>query len=416
MLQDKKCILFKIWRKIVNKLHKLFASLGWIKDWVSCNILHPNRFVSIEYLAKRNSSDIEIIWKKRQKYFYTNEKNNKAEFAYKYFNEWCVKFNQASCFSLSDIILLKNGQCVYETKEYYKDKRHKITVADDVVLTEEHKSYYTLSIPQTIQRIPKAIFMSGLFAQNYYHLTMSILPKFQYLSLIDTDVPILVDKVVMENENMAYLINVLNANNRPIIKIEPDIRYLVDELYYISPQMISVPNYKLGAHKEADDDLYKADALAYLREVLLPLQDKDWNPPRYAFISRKKEITGRRKYNEEECLDKLKEIGFKVLYPEELTIEQQIKLSQCAKCIIGGSGAFFTNIVYSSQQSNYIIIRGKHNKSTVWKSLALYTGVMLNIFNADNSELENATREHDGFEVNVPKLKEYVYCIINRKS
>ena len=392
-------------RRLSNKLNKTFPRLCDMWDWVLCHILHPNRFISIEAYSQRHPNKAIVLERFNQTFFFAREnESGEKDFAREPIPGCVVRFSNASCFSQSDIILLHNNQCIYEIRDYYKSKGKNINAADNAVLMRDDKSSYALRIPYYTRTLVRGICMCGLFAYNYYHFTMSILPRFRFLSQIDADVPLLVDKAVMDTPNLRQLLDWLNTDNREIIVLEPNTRYKVHELYYVSTQMISVPNYQKGAVKEPDDDMYSYEALTFLRETLLPHQDANWNPPIHVFLSRTKSGVKSRTFNEEECIAALKERGFVEVSPEKLTVSQQIKLFQTSKCIIGGTGASFTNLLYGNPNGQYIILRGKKNRSTVWASLALFSKLSMNIIDADSNELLNAAAEHESYTIDVTNI------------
>lgn len=374
-------------------------------DWVLCHIVHPERFTTIEAYSRRYPNRVAIIDRYNQTFFYAGDiKDGENVFVNEPIPGCVVRLSDASCFSQSDIILLHNNQCVYEIRDFYRSKMKNINTADNSVLMRDDESSYALRVPYYTREIKKGIFMSGLFAYNYYHFTMSVLPRFRFLSQIDADVPLLVDMVVINTPNLRQLIEWLNTDKREIIVLEPNTRYKVHELYYVSSQMISVPNYQKGAVKAPDDDMYSFEALTFLRETLLPHQDANWNPPTHVFLSRTKSGVKSRTFNEDECFAALKENDFVEVSPEKLTVSQQIKLFQSAKCVVGGTGASFTNLLYGNPNGKYIILRGKKNRSTVWASLALFSNLIMEIIDADSEELKDATAEHESYFIDVKKI------------
>ncbi len=74
------------------------------------------------------------------------------------------------------------------------------------------------------------------------------------------------------------------------------------------------------------------------------------------YVSRSK-ARKRKISNEEECLAILAEYGFKIIYFEDYTFEQQVKIAMNAKYIISNHGAGLTNILFMESGSCVLELR-----------------------------------------------------------
>ena len=233
-----------------------------------------------------------------------------------------VMLKGASCFAYSDLILLDDGHYYCETKDNPIIGRAS-DCSDGYILTKDKKHYYATNIPQRKQSLTNGIFLSGLFSWNYYHYTYQIVAKLQWVDKIPPEVPLLVDGKVDEIPSFASLLRICNTQHRSVIVLEESVQYKVDELYYVSSQTILLPNYKIGIPSPAVECLYRPSVLSYLRDKIIPHGDSFLVYPKRIFLGRKYVTSGRRPFNEEECIACAKEFGFEVVYPELMSFEQQ---------------------------------------------------------------------------------------------
>ena len=69
--------------------------------------------------------------------------------------------------------------------------------------------------------------------------------------------------------------------------------------------------------------------------------------PKRIFLSRKS--SKNRQYNEEEVIALVSKFGFTVVCPEEYDLYDQMALFKGAECIIGASGAAFSNLLFCKE-------------------------------------------------------------------
>ena len=214
------------------------------------------------------------------------------------FRSRAYRLNKVACYGASDIIKLDGCHYLYEIRDYYRKVGRLISSRDGVPLDVDEPRYFVLRHFKEAEHLKKGILLSSYFASNYYHFTFQSLAKLRLCGTIDKNVPLLVNEALAKYPSFQQLLEICNVDKREIIMLSEKMQYDVDELYYISPQMISVPNYRAGAVKMPDDDLYAEASLNYLREMMLPQMDKEWKVPEKVFLARRY-ASGRRGYNEE---------------------------------------------------------------------------------------------------------------------
>lgn len=321
-----------------------------------------------------------------------------------------VLVKDASCFAFSDVILL-------DDRHYYCEIKDDPIIgqasdcSDGYVLKYDKKYCYKVKVPSRKQKLKKGIFLSGLFSWNYYHFTYQIIARLQWVEDIALDVPLLVDKKVKEIPSFASLLRICNAQNRSIIVLEENVQYAVDNLFLISTPTVLLPNYKIGVPLPVVECFYRPSTLHYLREKIIPHGIYSPNYPKNIFVGRKNVPSGRRSFNEEECIACAKDFGFEVVYPELMSLEQQVGLFNQADCIIGGSGAAFTNLIYCNKNVKVVVFSKFHTNLSLWQTLVDFIGGKLCFLEENEGQSQPPQLLHASFHINVLKLKEKLHEI-----
>lgn len=319
------------------------------------------------------------------------------------------KFRKVSCFGASDIIKLDRYHYFYEIRDYYRQARRvDVSTRDTAPLIVDENDYYVFHhYSKSFIHIDKGILLSSYWASNYYHFTFQCLAKLRLCGNIDKRVPLLVNDAVAKYSSFQQLLQICNVNEREIILLAKDKQYDIDELYYISPQIISAPSYKRGVIL-SKDNMYLKESLTYLRKMMLPYIDKEYQVPEKVFLARRY-ASDRRGYNEEECFRALKPYGFTEVRPETLNIGQQIALFNKAKCIVGATGAAFTNLIYGNAKCKYIILKATKSEESIFSTLATFNGAQLvYLCSSICSQEIDASHIHDSFKIDINELKKCI--------
>lgn len=364
-------------------------------------------FVSLKDYEIKCPESIKVIFRGKEDTIYSE---NQVNMAYEnilrngeQFDISVVMLKGASCFAYSDIILLDSGHYYCETKDNPIIGRAS-DCSDGYVLRLDKKCFYEVKVPSKTQGLQKGIFLSGLFSWNYYHFTYQIITKLQWTEKIPFDVPLLVDRKAKDIPSFASLLEICNTQHRPVIVLEENVRYIVEDLFLISAPTVLLPNYKIGVAPPVVACLYQPSTLRYLRERIVPFGKYSPSYPKRIFLGRKYVTSGRRPFNEKECIACAKEFGFEVVYPELMSFEQQVGLFHNAECIIGGSGAAFTNLVYCNENIKVVVFSKYHSNLAIWQTIVEFVGGKM-CFLEENEGLAQPQLLHAPFHVDVQKLK-----------
>lgn len=406
----------------------------YYRQWVPHSVRHGIRQIAyhIIYLVRRDTfvdvkSDAfkkkaEEIYREDVRLFYAAPQTiqngvlspEKCEPRYVPSCSSVYRMRKVSCYGASDIIKLDKYHYLYEIRDHYRNAGKLISSRDGISLNVDEPGYFVLQHFKDAVHLEKGILLSSYFASNYYHYTFQCIAKLRLCGYVAKNVPLLVNEKVAKYSSFQKLLEICNVDKRAVIVLASDKQYEVDELYYISPQMISVPNYREGAVKMPDDDMYMCESLNYLRKMLLPHMDKDWQVPERVFLARRY-ASDRRGYNEEECYNVLRRYGFEEVRPETLSLGQQMALFNKAKYIVGATGAAFANLVYGSADCKYIVLKNARSEDSIFSSLAAFNGAQL-VYFCDNSKgvLKDASYEHESFHIDADELKQLIKQILRK--
>jgi capsular polysaccharide biosynthesis protein len=196
--------------------------------------------------------------------------------------------------------------------------------------------------------IEKGIFLGGNGSSNYYHWMVEILPKLNFLKVLDKhghgDFPLLVSEDVNYiktfHEALTYF-----SKDRPLIVLKKDKIYCVSKLVHINAPNNLPFNLRQNEKMRISDFLTRSASINFLQNRLyanIELSPQATNCDRIFFARR----NARRSYNQQEIFEIFRHQGFQKVFMEELSLKKQISLIYNAKVIAGPTGAEWTNLIF----------------------------------------------------------------------
>lgn len=239
----------------------------------------------------------------------------------------------------------------------------------DIIDDSYHCAYF-----KSFKKIEKGIWLNGVGARNIFHLTLEILSKIRFVDLYEEykDFPLIMDEAVFRIPQLKELVDLVNISKHPIIPIAA--RTKVGELVYISPVSAFTFNTK-ERQQIAEDYRITQEAIFNVRSCILGMPDiNKIAAKRKIFCSRKK-TNNVRLINSEVVEELFERYGFEIVYPEDMSMIEQIKLFRGAKYIAGASGAAFTNIIYCHEDAKLIYIFPEKERSIDYPTIANLIGM-----------------------------------------
>jgi len=389
-------------------LNKLKCIIKFFQDIIFYKGLLWGKIVSIQDILAGNYPNVKILSCENVRLYYSppvfNDGSGKKQelLEGKEYIQYAALIKNAIVYGDSNLIELSHHRVLFDQFSYDESKRYKYTNYNSKIFgTKGNCVFYWKGITHTLE---KAIWMGGNFSWNYYHLLYEFSIKFLYLNALDIslNVPVLVDQRCLDVPQYKELLDIANKKGYELVGVNRQYRFQVRELIHISCPNLIPPHVKKGA--QANDMQFNVNALCNLREYLLPYSSGREFPKRI-FISRKN-ASRRRKFNEEAVMQLLLEFGFEAVFPEKLSVADQISLFNQAEWIIGGSGAAFTNLLFCNNLAKVIIISRAYFPFSGFSTIAAALGIYL-LYLTEEDTNKNMIRGdiHDPFEIDLSYLK-----------
>lgn len=268
---------------------------------------------------------------------------------------YIAEIEDAIVFGENDMIMSRGVVLSDEFTHVYADKMSlNKRIAKNVDLNKQTvllSYHYYRKLP-----INEAFNLTGIFAFNYYHFLINLLPKLYYLYQCEEydNIPLLIDKRAYEN--FKPIIDMYNIHNRKIICVTSDTAMKVKRLI-VTSNCAWHDRYVLEKYYPIAGHVYDNNAMQFVRQHALQIVENNETGKR-VYISRHKLSEERRRLvNEDEVEAIFHRYGFITVYPEELSFREQVKLFSETEVFAGVTGAAFTNTIFLP--SNATIIYGE---------------------------------------------------------
>ena len=318
----------------------------------------------------------------------------------------------------SSAVLVSGQRALYDLREFDRERRFRYS---DEGLHGYRGDVCAVKRQGQGPDIARAIHLGGNYAWNYYHFLVELLPRMRAVDQLDLDptIPLLVDQIHLEIPQHLALLNALNRDQRPLVAMQPAVRYRVEQLFYCSFPSLVVPNYQRISDMRATDTLLDVAALNYVRDRLrqqaatAAVAAAAW--PKRVYLSRKK-ASDRRKFNEDQVLAALQPLGVVAVRPEELSAVEQISLFGAAELVVGGSGAAFANLLFCQPGCKALILAKERLQVGLFSGLAAVAGVDLLYATASAAAGSDSPDPHGEFAIDASRLASLVAAWLEQSA
>lgn len=415
----KKLLLRRTRLKVIFYFKKKNSFSKLIADFLSKQKYKAYSFENIDHYVLSQPKKVQYLYYNSKSLFYCpphfeSIKTEKPDFKeVEGHIEYAAIFEQAEVIGGSSLVLLENNKALYDLKQ--QDIQKKFLYGDQGIRYYDDDDCL-IAINDSKKSFNSGIFLGGNFSWNYYHYLYEVLVKFAQIEKmnIDANIPFLIDKIYMSVPQYFELFSFLNHKGRKIIPLDKGVKYSVNKLYYFSCPNIIPPDYVNVKDMQSQDVLFDIQPLKYLRLHLIPQSSKKEFPKRI-YISRKK-ASGRRQFNEDDVLSVLAKYHFEAVFPEDLSIADQIALFNNAEFIVGGSGAAFTNLLFCQNGCKAILFMKKPLRFSGFSTIAKLAGVDLTYITEEmglNGDLKNL---HEAYTIDPIHLETFISNWISEKQ
>lgn len=220
-----------------------------------------------------------------------------------------------------------------------------------------------------VKKLKSAFFLGGNGSFNFYHWMIELIPKL--LVLTDEEIQkigvdtIIVSDCVQKNENFQWLLRqcLNHLQNIEVTYAHPKEVFSVERLFFVNTFNQTVYNYNNFLEKYRTSTIFNWDIIFDLRNRLV---EASYHSAKHElssivsdkiFILRNEESVNsynKRNYNQDEIFSFFEKEGFVGVYPDKLSLSEQIILFKNAKFIVGPSGAAWSNLVFANKGTKAI--------------------------------------------------------------
>ena len=267
---------------------------------------------------------------------------------------------------------------------------------------EDHWVFRSIKLPKVHKLTGKTLFLSS--RSNYWHLLADELCDLSLL--IKSSIKLnKFDHIIFEKSHFnagKELQEIFGLNQVNQVSLQRHLHVECEELFFftgtfcLSKDALSLVEYKI-------------------KSSLKQSTSKSGKTSKRIIISRGSSTT-RRWLNENECMQLLDILGFKLIDPSNLSLAQQVEAFSNAEIILGPHGAGLTNIMFCNPGTKVIEIRSQHqggeySSATCYEELSRIMGVKHYTFQClsiERKELKGRSIEDADLVPDPMKLRNFI--------
>lgn len=267
---------------------------------------------------------------------------------------YATTLRDATIFAKSSIILTADGAALNDTLADERFGRFVDIPHETLVAARAGERMLLDTGRYQLVEIDSAVMLSGAASEHFGHWVPEYLCKLPYLEHHPrfAELPIIVDSG-MPAQHVEFLS--LLVPNR-IVQIPAGVAMRCGELLVASP-MTFFPVHMTPNH-EVPPENQGGVATGCLRFIQERIRDRMGQPEpqgRKLYLSRKNS-TWRRLLNEDEIGAALAERGFEVVYPEEMSFTEQVRMFQSADVVVAPNGSSVVNAIHASTDLKLVVL------------------------------------------------------------
>lgn len=214
---------------------------------------------------------------------------------------------------------------------------------DQIMMAAFGASRALVEVPDVEHAVEAGLMMFGMQSRNYGHWFCEFVPRMLCYNdpRCPDGLPLCIDDHMPATHE--EIVRLLDARDRPVIKLPPE--PIAFGLLGMAPVPAFFP-FEMKPGRPIYDAIWPADVFARVRErILARARERGMLSPRTdrrLFISRKA-FTQRALVNEDAIAERLRPLGFEVIYPETLSFLEQVDAFHSAAIVVGSSSSALSN-------------------------------------------------------------------------
>ena len=376
---------------ISNSLNK--AGIWVSRTGVMSGMFSNNLSSEIEWNRLRKSFEIEyFVWKISSGWNkvdrFTHPEITSPHFLEDTTPEGTRKYKRVfNCWVVS-------GQFAFErTGVHYIDRSNKVDQVSRPTnhLFEREGSIRAFVTGKRTLSLDRAVMFGS--SSSWFHFLIEVLPRFQEINskdmrqthlLVRGDLPGTIREVLSRFQFKSQI----SLHDGEVVHVE-DLLTVTDLRY-----------------PDATNLLLRTDEVKWVRDFIR----KGLTFPRgpdLVYLERDESLFRRLK-NRNELSLLLRNLGFKVLNPENLTLEEQVFYFNSAKIVVAESGAALTNIIFMNSGASVVEIHPGNAQAGLWGSLGKIFGVTVKEVYGRPLRIRNFLANDSSFKVDIKKIESAV--------
>jgi capsular polysaccharide biosynthesis protein len=230
--------------------------------------------------------------------------------------------------------------------------------------------------PFNVDYLPEAAVFSDALSPNYAHWTTEVLPRIAAFTRdkARAGIPLIVDAGL--HANIMRSIRLVAGPDAPLYRLPADHLVRVGVLHNVSPTGYAPFKLRPQSPETICHGVFGGQALSdtvdRIRRGVGVTQDGGDRPK----LLVRRNATIRHIVNEPEIELALAGLGFVVIEPERMTLEQQVKAFSGAGMVVGATGAAITNLAFCRPDCATIVLMPKfrHTAYWYWRRIAAAAG------------------------------------------
>lgn len=272
------------------------------------------------------------------------------------FTPYVVELPNVIGFSGSNIVLTECGWALNEAGAHPAFGRYVSHQSDPMVVAAAHCGGNRILINEgggNRRELDRGIMLFGVASDAFGHWVPEYLTRIEFYEQHPdyASLPIVIDEGMPAN-HLEYL-RLLTRNEIIVLKKGEQIKF--GRLIYASPPTFfpvhmfpnKIPPVEIGP--------ISPQSYRFLRDRVQASLGHPQVARERIFLGRTR-MSWRRMTNEEDVANDLKTLGFKVVFPELMTVAEQIDMFQRASCIVAANGSALQNIIYSKTDVKLLIL------------------------------------------------------------